>query len=218
MENKPRAGGVQKKMEPNSSGARQKTGMAGWTDDSILEACRAGDPEPFGELVGRYQDRLYATLLRLTGNPEDALDLLQDAFVAAYSKLDRFRGGSSFYTWIYRIAVNLALTQKRKRPPARPVAWLSAHDGTEPPDERTESDPTGPLEQAERDRIVQEALNALAPEHRAVLVLKDVDGLRYEEIAEILAVPIGTVRSRLHRARGELRERLRGVVEDAPVR
>lgn len=193
--------------------------MTGWTDDSsLIEACRAGNPEPFGELISRYQDRLYATLLRLTGNPEDACDILQDACLAAYSKLDRFRGGSSFYTWIYRIAVNLALTQKRRRPPARAVAWLSTHDGTEPPDERHESDPSGPLEQAERERIVQEALNALAPEHRAVLVLKDVDGLRYEEIAEVLDIPIGTVRSRLHRARGDLRERLRGVVEDAPVR
>ena len=90
--------------------------MTGCNDDnSLIEACRAGRTEAFGVLVQRYQDRLYPTMLRLTGSADDALDLLQDAFLRAFEKLDRFQGESSFYTWVYRIAVNLALSGRRRR-------------------------------------------------------------------------------------------------------
>jgi RNA polymerase sigma-70 factor (ECF subfamily) len=183
--------------------------MIGRDDDqSLVAACRAGDTQAFGVLVRRYQDRLFPTVLRLTGHEEDAYDLLQDAFLRAYQKLGHFQGHSSFYTWIYRIAVNLALSGRRKR---RPVA-----ERIEPADDPRHSDPSLPLERAERDARIQVALNALAADHRAVVVLKDLDGLRYEEIATILGIPVGTVRSRLHRARGELRDRLRGLVEEKP--
>ena len=90
--------------------------MTGCNDDnSLIVACRAGRTEAFGVLVQRYQDRLYPTMLRLTGSADDALDLLQDAFLRAFEKLDRFQGESSFYTWVYRIAVNLALSGRRRR-------------------------------------------------------------------------------------------------------
>ena len=193
--------------------------MAGRSDDqSLIEACRAGQVEAFGILVRRYQDRLYPTLLRLTGCAEDAHDLLQDAFVRAFEKLGRFHGDSSFYTWIYRIAVNLALSDRRRRRPGR--SWPTGPDGAalDPPSDPDQSDPALPLERAEREERVQRALDALAPDHRAVVVLKDLDGLRYEQIAAILGVPVGTVRSRLHRARGELRERLRDLFDEEPAR
>ena len=189
--------------------------MAERSDDtSLIAACRNGQSEAFGQLVRRYQDRLYPTMLRLAGRPEDALDLLQDAFLRAYEKLDSFHGESSFYTWIYRIAVNLALSDRRKKK----SRWRLFDGGdsapAEPEDVAREHDPSLPLERAERDERIQAALNTLIPEHRAVVVMKEFDGLRYEEIAEILDVPVGTVRSRLHRARSDLRTRLSGLVDD----
>jgi len=187
--------------------------MTGCNDDnSLIMACRAGQSEAFGVLVQRYQDRLYPTMLRLTGNAEDALDLLQDAFLRAFEKLDHFHGDSSFYTWVYRIAVNLALSGRRRRRVILRLQRPEGHDSIDPPDESTLSDPTLPVQLAERDQLIQRALDALADDHRAVVVMKEFDGLRYEEIASILGVPVGTVRSRLHRARLELRERLKGVV------
>ncbi|MHC5540999.1 sigma-70 family RNA polymerase sigma factor [Singulisphaera rosea] len=188
--------------------------MIGCHDDKcLIDACRAGNTEAFGLLIQRYQDRLYPTVFRLTGCAEDALDLLQDAFLRAFEKLDHFQGESSFYTWIYRIAVNLALSGRRRRRPT--LSLRNDRDGSviEPYDSE-ESDPGARLERAERDRSIQDALNALAPDHRAVVVMKEYDGLRYEEIGAVLGIPVGTVRSRLHRARCELRERLRGVVEE----
>jgi RNA polymerase sigma-70 factor, ECF subfamily len=192
--------------------------MAGCNDDQcLIAACRAGRTDAFGILVRRYQDRLYPTVLRLIGCAEDAHDLLQDAFLKAYEKLDSFHGESSFYTWVYRIAVNLALSDRRKRK----TMWRLREDRRGEPldttDDPSRTDPSLPLEQAERDSLIQAALNDLAPDHRAVVVMKDLDGLRYEEIAETLGVPIGTVRSRLHRARNDLRERLRGVIEELPA-
>jgi RNA polymerase sigma-70 factor (ECF subfamily) len=183
-------------------------------DQALIDACRAGKTEAYGVLVRRYQDRLYPTVLRLTGCAEDALDLIQETFLRGYEKLGRFHGDSSFYTWVYRIAINLALSGRRRRKP-----WLSLNEGrngesTDPPADPFETDPTVPLEREERERMVQEALNALAPDHRAVVVMKEYDGLRYEEIAEVLGVPVGTVRSRLHRARCDLRERLRALVDE----
>jgi RNA polymerase sigma-70 factor, ECF subfamily len=186
-------------------------------DQSLVEACRAGRTDAFDVLVRRYQERLYPTILRLTGSPEDAEDVLQDAFVRAFEKLDQFHGESSFYTWVYRIAVNLALSGHRKRRTRtalrlghRPPSARGAHAA----DESAESDPSAPLERAERDRIVADALNSLSPEHRAIVVLKEFDGHRYEEISAILGIPVGTVRSRLHRARSELYDRLRVLIDE----
>lgn len=189
--------------------------MSGSHDDkSLIDACRSGDSEAFGVLVTRYQDRLYPTIFRLTGCADEARDLLQDAFLRAFEKLDRFQGESSFYTWIYRIAVNLALSGRRRR---RPLLRLGREPGevpVDPPAESAETDPSAPLQRAERDRLIQDALNALAPDHRAVVVMKEFDGLQYEEIGAMLEIPIGTVRSRLHRARCELRERLKTLVDE----
>ncbi len=199
---------------------RQRLSMTGSNDDnSLIVACRAGRTEAFGILVQRHQDRLYPTMLRLTGSADDALDLLQDAFLRAFEKLDHFQGESSFYTWVYRIAVNLALSGRRRRKLTLRFTRSDSEDSIDPQDESTASDPTLPLEIAERDALIQNALNALADDHRAVVVMKEFDGLRYEEISSILGVPVGTVRSRLHRARLELRDRLKGVVldlEEAP--
>lgn len=188
-----------------------------WDDHDLVRACREGDAKAFDALVRRYQDRLYPAILRLLGSEEDARDVLQDAFVRAYIKLDQFQGTSSFYTWIYRIAINLAVSRHRRRHPrlfvfrnhARP-----ADNPANPVDTSQEVDPGAVFDRSERDEQIRQALAALSPEHRAVVVLKDLEDHRYEEISAILNIPVGTVRSRLHRARCELRQLLRGLFID----
>jgi RNA polymerase sigma-70 factor (ECF subfamily) len=169
----------------------------------------AGDSAAFGELVRRYQDRLYHTVYRLVDNAEDALDVVQEAFLNAYQSLDTFQGGAAFFTWLYRIAVNTAISLKRKR---RVMVRIDGGRGgeanLEPLDPSALSRPEHALEQVEQEVRVWRALARLSPEHRAVLVMKDMEGHKYEVMAATLKVPIGTIRSRLHRARLELRELL----------
>jgi RNA polymerase sigma-70 factor (ECF subfamily) len=179
-------------------------------DQRLIAECLQGRSAAFGELVRRYQDRLYNTVYRLIGNAEDAQDVVQEAFIHAYQSLGRFKGDSLFFTWLYRIAVNAAISLKRKQ-----RATLSIHTGRQDPDGTAEpADPSDfgqpghALERAEQEDRIQRALGRLSPEHRAVLVLKDMEDQKYETIAEILQVPIGTIRSRLHRARLELRDLL----------
>lgn len=188
------------------------------TDDhELVRACRAGNAEAFGELVLRYQDRLYPTIFRLVGSEEDSRDVLQDAFVRAFTKLDLFQGTSSFYTWIYRIAVNQAVNFHRRRSPRLinlPEIERGGDIATALEEPSRELDPAERLDRAERDELIQKALSRLSVEHRAVVILKDLEDHRYEEIAEILDIPVGTVRSRLHRARCELREFLGDLFAD----
>jgi RNA polymerase sigma-70 factor (ECF subfamily) len=176
-------------------------------DQRLIAASLREDAAAFGELVRRYQDRLFHTVYRLVDNAEDALDVVQEAFLSAYQSLSSFKGDSLFFTWLYRIAVNTAISMKRKR---RVVLSIDAarhrEDAqVEPADTSEESRPGHALEQAEQSRRVHEALSKLSPEHRAVLVMKDMEGQKYEDMADVLGVPIGTIRSRLHRARLELR-------------
>lgn len=178
------------------------------TDDhQLIQQCLNGDPNAFGTLVERYQDRLYSTVYRLLNNAEDAQDVVQEAFVHAYQSLYNFKGSSQFFTWLYRIAINTAISHKRKR---RIVISIDAARNGEPspePEDGSElTRPSHALELEEEAQRVQRALAQLSPEHRAVLVLKDMEGQKYEEMAEILEVPVGTIRSRLHRARIEMRE------------
>jgi RNA polymerase sigma-70 factor (ECF subfamily) len=178
-------------------------------DHRLILECLQGRSAAFGVLVCRYQDRLYNTVYRLLGNAEDTRDVVQDAFLHAYQSLSHFKGDSRFFTWLYRIAINTAISYKRKQ-----RALLSIHrdreggGGSEPLDTSEHAHPGYALEMAEEERRVQEALSRLSPQHRAVLVLKDIDGQKYEFIAEVLQVPVGTIRSRLHRARLELRQLL----------
>jgi len=177
-------------------------------DRRLIEQCLGGRSEAFGELVYRYQARLYNAVIRVVDHVDDAADIVQDAFLNAYESLQSFKGDAEFFTWLYRIAFNTAISLKRKK---RPVLSLGAsgNDGGLDPDDPSEYiQPGKALQRREEEALLQEAINRLSHEHREVLVLKDLEGLRYEDIAEILSVPIGTIRSRLHRARLELRELL----------
>jgi RNA polymerase sigma-70 factor (ECF subfamily) len=178
-------------------------------DHRLIAASRKGDSAAFGALVRRYQDRLYRTAVRLVDNPEDARDVVQDAFLHAYQALDNFKGDARFFTWLYRIAVNTAISFKRKRKTVLNIhAGPAGQGGIEPADPSVRNQPGHALEQAEQEQRVRRALSQISPEHRAVLVLKDMEGQKYEQMAETLGVPVGTIRSRLHRARLELRELL----------
>jgi RNA polymerase sigma-70 factor (ECF subfamily) len=179
-------------------------------DRRLIAECLGGQAAAFGELVRRYQDRLFNSVYRLLGNAEDAQDVVQEAFLSAYQALGRFKGESQFFTWLYRIAFNTAVSLKRKH---RVVLSLQGGRGDEgnllePVDPSPFSNPGHAIDQADRENVVQKALGHLSAEHRAVLVLKDVENQSYEIMAEILGVPLGTVRSRLHRARLELRRLL----------
>jgi RNA polymerase sigma-70 factor (ECF subfamily) len=175
----------------------------------LITETLGGQTEAFGELVYRYQDRLFNAVVRIVDHPEDARDVVQDAFINAYQSLASFKGDAEFYTWLYRIAFNSAVSHRRRK--RLLVSLESGREGEatiDPLDPSEETRPGAALERADDERLVQEALNRLSPEHRAVLVLKDIEGLKYEEIADVMGVPIGTIRSRIHRARLELRDLL----------
>lgn len=175
-------------------------------DRRLIAEVLRGRTESFGDLVRRYQDRLFNAVLRVTDHPEDAADVVQETFINAYQSLNSFKGDSEFFTWLYRIAFNAAISQRRKKKATLRFDWGTDDRLNEPSDDSEYARPEAALERSEDERRLQEALNKLSEEHRIVLVLKEIEGQRYEEIAEILDVPIGTVRSRLHRARLELRE------------
>jgi RNA polymerase sigma-70 factor (ECF subfamily) len=179
-------------------------------DTRLIAEALDGKPAAFGQLVQKYQDRLYNTVVHVVGNAEDARDVVQEAFVQAFVKLESFHHTSAFYTWLYRIAFNVAITRGRKRRPTISVERARETTGQEPVDRR--AGPTERAEQEERCRQVREAIASLSEEHRAVVILREIDGCCYETIAEILDLPVGTVRSRLHRARLQLRDQLREVL------
>jgi RNA polymerase sigma-70 factor, ECF subfamily len=177
-------------------------------DAQLISHALAGNSAAFGQLVTRYQDRLYNTLVHLVGSTDTAYDLVQDAFVQAYLKLETFQRSSAFYTWLYRIAVNRAISHRRRSRPH--VSIDAAPAGREVVDHR--EPPSARLEQQERACEVRRALDTLSDEHRSILVLREIDGASYEEIAAVLELPIGTIRSRLHRARLQLRDQLKGML------
>jgi len=184
-------------------------------DRRLIADCLAGRTEAFGDLVRRYQDRLFNAVVRVVDNADDAQDAVQDAFINAYQSLGSFKGDAEFYTWLYRIAFNTAISLKRKRRPAVSLGpGPDGEAGLDPADPAAEAGPGVELERSEEEVLLQAALARLSPEHRVVLVLKDIDGMKYEEIALVLDVPIGTVRSRIHRARVELKELLDPILGD----
>lgn len=182
------------------------------SDGDLVNAARGGDREAMQQLVERYQRRVLAVVLGMVGNPEDAREIVQDAFIRAFRGLDRFKGDSSFYTWIYRIAVNLAIDSQR-RDSRRPTV---EYDEALPPGEdpigsggvEMGRDPFRSVRNRELGRRIFEAIDGLTPNHRAVILLREVEGLSYEEIASTLEISLGTVMSRLHYARKKLQARL----------
>ena len=200
---------------------------------ALLRKAQAGDRSAYGQVVLMYQDRLYNAVLRLVGDRDEALELTQEAFTRGLEKIDSFRGDANPYTWLFRIALNLGISQLRKtrrnrvfsldRPAAingngrhssaadaddQAAGLLDriARDGAPPPDQRAEH--------RERDQMVLAALGQLDAEQRAVLVMRDIDGFDYQQMADVLDLPLGTLKSRLFRARMALRDKLKAYLSD----
>lgn len=187
-------------------------GINGTTDQAIVKRVVDGDVDAFSLLVEKYQDRIYSAVLNYVGNPEDAVDVSQDAFIKAYSKLKSYDSAAAFYTWLYRIAINTAIDFLRKRK-ARPSDSLDddkyTEVGFEPVSKDSGTDPEKVAVRGEQAYVLRNAISLLSEKLRGVIVLHDVEGLSQEEVAEILAVPVGTVKSRVSRGRAELRYLLR---------
>jgi RNA polymerase sigma-70 factor (ECF subfamily) len=179
------------------------------TDEMVLvRRARQGDLGAYDELVRRYQERIYATVYHMTSNHEDANDLAQEAFIKGFQALKSFKGGSSFYTWLYRIAVNKTINFLKQR---KNKAQLSLDDldfnAEHDPDLValiSDKTPRREINLAELQEKLNTAMQKLSEPHRLVVTLHDVQGLSHEEIAEIMACNIGTVRSRLFYARQQL--------------
>jgi len=189
-------------------------------DRRLIAECLGGQRDAFGELVSRYQARLYNAALRLVQSPDDAADVVQDAFLSAFQALHTFKGDAEFFTWLYRIAFNTAISLKRKKRPTTSLETHKGETGIDPDDPSEYVKPGAAIERTEDEQQLSDAIARLSPEHREVLLLKDIEGLKYEDIAELLGVPIGTIRSRLHRARLELRDLLVPLEErsEGPIR
>ncbi len=181
-------------------------------DGQLIRSACQGDAAAYGALVRKYQARLCTSLTHVCGSLDDAEDVAQEAFVQAYVKLRTFAGGSAFYTWLYRIAVNAAISKRRRRREQTSVESKREELGLEPLDDGERADER--MLREERAAQVQRALARLSEEHRTILVLREIDDCDYDEIAQVLQLPVGTVRSRLHRARLQLKEQLDAVLGD----
>jgi RNA polymerase sigma-70 factor (ECF subfamily) len=174
-------------------------------DAHLVAAARAGDQEAFKELVRRHQRKAYAVALGIVRDTDDARDVVQDAFLKVHEKLDTFDGDAQFFTWLYRIVANLAIDHLRRR--RRPRVDFDEMHPHEADDEtgvspaRLGFDPARALTDRELRERMLAALDELSPAHRAVLVMREVDGLSYQEMADVVGCSIGTIMSRLFHAR-----------------
>ncbi len=197
--------------EPSRRMENRDPGESGPADEDeklLVRKARQGELGAYDELVRRYQERVYATVYHMTSNHEDASDLTQDAFIKAYQALKSFKGGSSFYTWVYRIAVNKTINFLKQR---KNKAQMSLNDLDLQVEHNpdlvsliSEKTPRREAGLAELQENLNAAMQRLSESHRLVVTLHDVQGLPHEEIAEIMDCNVGTVRSRLFYARQQL--------------
>lgn len=180
------------------------------TEKKLIELSVGGDIEAFETLIQSHQKRVYNIALRMTKNPEDAQELAQDALVRAFTSISKFRGDSSFSTWLYRITVNVCTDFLRKR---NRVIHISVEQGAAANDNeqglQIAEDSPGPDELAEKKqlkKLVRDAMDSLSDDHRQVIILRDIMHMSYKEISDALNVNEGTVKSRINRARGELKK------------
>jgi len=199
---------------------------------ALIQQARGGDRSAYGQIVTLYQDRLFNALLRMVGEPEEARELTQETFTRGLEKIETFRGDSSPYTWLFRIGMNLAISNLRRWQRARVFsldagprrANGSSHGNIRRDNQaaalvdritspKSESPPEA-AERSERHQIVLDALGRLDAEYRAVLIMRDVEGFDYQQMADVLGLPLGTLKSRLFRARLALRDELGAYLAD----
>ena len=186
----------------------------------LVKRCQDGDSEAFDELVTRYRTRVFGMIYNMVHSEQDAWDLAQDSFLKAWKSIKRFRGQSSFYTWIYRIVMNVTIDWLRKKQIKAGGAefddsiQLKEVDPASKTSPKPDALPSERLEQREIRTEIDKAIAQLTPEHRAVILMKEIDGMQYHEIAEALGCSIGTVMSRLFYARKKLQNLLKDCYEN----
>ena len=202
--------------------------MQQWTenisidDKSLVRLCQQGDSDAMGRLIVKYQDRVYNTILKICGNTDDAAELTQETFVKVIEKINSFKGNSLFYTWLFRVAVNLTYNFCKRR--AKQPKWsLDELTGSDFDDVRRQLrsyladdnavDPAMLAQRAEAGKLAMAALSGLDDSQRVMVVLRDIEGMSYSEIAETLKMELGTVKSRLSRARSTLKNILETVLK-----
>ena len=190
------------------------------SDLELVKRCQAGQTEAFDELVSRYRTRIFAMIYNMVHNEQDAWDLAQDSFVKAWKSINRFRRHSSFYTWVYRIVMNVTIDWLRKKQIKGAGSEFDDSIQLKEIDPASRTVPKAeplPHERMERNEIrakIDNAIGQLSPEHRAVILMKEIEDMQYHEIAETLGCSIGTVMSRLFYARKKLQNLLRDVYEN----
>lgn len=191
----------------------KKPTRPGGDEAELIERARKGDTGAFGALVERYQRRVVGVALAVVHNEEDALELAQETFIRAYENLGKFESRSSFSTWLYRIAANLSIDFRRREVRHPMLRGEEAENELSRLPSKT-GDSFKAARRNEMGQRIHTALKELTPEHRAVILLREVEGLSYDEISEVMECPRGTVMSRLHYARNHLREILKDLDED----
>ena len=190
------------------------------SETDLVKRCQAGDTEAFDQLVTRYRTRIFGMIYNMVHNEQDAWDLAQDSFVKAWKSMKRFRGRSSFYTWIYRIVMNVTIDWLRKKQvkgagaefdDAIQAKQIDPASRTAP---KADALPYEIMQRSETRTRIDNAIAQLSPEHRAVILMKEIEEMQYHEIAETLGCSIGTVMSRLFYARKKLQNLLRDVYEN----
>ena len=187
------------------------------TDKQLVERVQRGERRAFDLLVAKYQHKIFSLIARYVKDADEVQDVAQEAFIKAYRALPRFRGDSAFYTWLYRIAINTAknhLVSRSRRPPGSDVEledaqYMDAGDAL-----RDAESPESTLFGEELHRVVNQALEELPEDLRAAVTLREFDGLSYEEIAQVMECPVGTVRSRIFRARDAIDRSVREHMEE----
>jgi len=199
--------------EADATSKAQDAARARQRDRDLIDRAAAGDLRAFEELVRHHQRRAHAVAYGIVRNPEDAREVAQDAFLRVHRHLKDFEGGASFSTWLYRIVYNLSIDLLRRRSPGRAIELEDHTDLDGAPDEwlpsRGETNPFAALDRTRLVEAMQRCLDELPPHHRTAILLREVEGMSYEEIAEAMEVPKGTVMSRLFHARRKMQRMLR---------
>ena len=185
-------------------------------DMLLVERVKAGDSLAFDELTKKYRQRLYSAVYNMVANREDAMDIVQDAFIKAFSSINSFRGGSAFYTWLYRIAINMAITFIKRNRLRRFFSFENANEEMAPSEilDRLTVNCGGERSTMlnELKEKLNEALQSLSIKHRTVVILYEIEGLSHQEIAEITGATPATVRTRLHYAKQQLQSLLKDYI------
>jgi RNA polymerase sigma-70 factor (ECF subfamily) len=203
-------------LRPDEEQAERARMSEAQVDQLLVERVQKGDKQAFDLLISKYQHRIISLVARYVSDQTEALDVAQEAFIKAYRAIDRFRGDSAFYTWLYRIAINTAknwLVARKRRPPATDIDAADAEQYDMDSRLKEQGTPENELMREEIKRTVFDTISALPDDLRTAIMLREMEGMSYEDIAVTMECPIGTVRSRIFRAREAIDEKLKPLVE-----